>query len=257
MQRVALEVAHCLRFYASRPENAGRYPWPTPACRQALSGPQAWADADGVLFGRVPDTPFSSSRAASGGAMLERWWRNASRSPEALDELPVRDPACRIAFPPDDEGDRRRLAPGSPAEEGRTAGVAENAWWTHWKPYVFYALARSRSPTAPSAASCGPHDCLALLDETGATRAEGKHFAVIVAGAPLLDAGQRRGPGTIADASHWLERENRDLEESNPNPPAPDCAFDPTRLPCLDGSCRRAASGPTSRRFNDAVVAHP
>jgi hypothetical protein len=68
MRRIALEVAQCLRFYASRPENGGRYPRPTPACRQATPDPAlAWTDGRDALFGRVPDTPFAATREASNG----------------------------------------------------------------------------------------------------------------------------------------------------------------------------------------------
>ena len=151
MKRVALEVAHCLRFYATRPENEGRYPWPAAACRQDNADP--WADAVNVPFGRIPDTPFTRTRDASGGRMLDRWWRYAPRSPETLAELPVRDSACRVAFEPADAANERREVPGTPPEEGRTAGLAENSWWTFWKPYVFYALAEGKPPEVIVAAA--------------------------------------------------------------------------------------------------------
>ena len=255
MRRVALEVAHCLRFYASRPENAGRYPFPTPACRQALADPSiAWADATGVLFGRIPDSPFERSRVASGGTMLERWWRAHARSPEALGELPVRDGACRIAFPPDDEGDARRLLPGSPAAEGRTAGLSENAWWSFWKPFVFYALAASHQPSLGAARACTAAECLTLVDETGAVRMTGKHFAVVVGGAALPGRGQRHA-GTLATPAQWLEGANPELDRRNPDPPAPECPQESARAPCP--GCLRVTLAARTSDFNDVVVAFP
>ena len=72
------EVAQCLAFYASRPENAGRYPTPAPACRQdSRDASIAWADGDAISFGRIPDTPFTRTRHASGGRMLESSSRSA------------------------------------------------------------------------------------------------------------------------------------------------------------------------------------
>ena len=80
MARVALEVARCLRDYAARPENAGRFPWPAPVCAQGAADPAAaWRGEPGALFGRIPDTPFGEAGARH---MLDRWWRSAARSPE-------------------------------------------------------------------------------------------------------------------------------------------------------------------------------
>ncbi len=173
MARVALEVSHCLRYYASRPENAGRYPGPTPACG-------------------VPDTPFGDS-AAHG--RLDRWWRAVARSPESLAELPTRDDACRIALAPDDAGPQRSRPPGTPADEGRTAGRTENSWWTAWKPFVFYALAHGFASASPEPAACTePSPCLDLIDASGRTLATQKQFAVLVGGAASCTACEP--PGT-------------------------------------------------------------
>jgi hypothetical protein len=209
MRRVALEVAQCLRFYASRPENGGRYPRPAPACRQAIADPAiAWADSRDALFGRVPDTPFAATREESGGRMLERWWGE-----------------CRIALEPPDEG--------------RTAGLAENAWWTFWKPFVFYALAPDFAPG-------------------GTASAAGRQFAVIVAGAPLrlAEMAQRHGayPG---DARHWLEGVHAGLEGANPNPAAPECPRDDSHVACNPGDCLRVSIAPAGPDFNDVVAAAP
>lgn len=177
MRRVALEVAHCLRYYASRPENAGRYPWPAAACRTPASG----AESAGLALGLVADTPFDAAQSSSAGRMLARWWRVAPRSPENLAELPTRDDACRIAIAPDDAGPVRLASPATPVDEARTAGLAENAWWSAWKPFVFYALAQGYRPPGAGVPGCGDSGCLALTDDTQRVVAEGKQFAVIVA----------------------------------------------------------------------------
>jgi hypothetical protein len=254
MRRVALEVAHCLADYAARPENAGRYPTPSPACRQDAADPSvAWADGDAVVFGRIPDTPFTRTRNASGGRMLERWWRSTPRSPESLAELPTRDRACHIAYEPLDEGPARVSPAGTPPEEGRTAGLAENAWWTYWKPFVFYALA----PAGRAGSECNATSCIAVVDAGGSALATGKAFAVIVAGAPLELRGspQRHGAG-LARVRDWLEEPNAMLENANPNPPAPECAFDPARVACA-GDCLRIAQAARTTTFNDVLATGP
>lgn len=169
MKRVALEIAQCLAFYASRPENAGRLPRPAPACHSGAMLP----------FGRVPDTPFN---AAPG--MLDRWWRHEARIPEALAELPTESHACRIALAPADAGASRTLPPGSPAEEGSSAGGAEIAWWTSWKPFVFYAPAAGHAaqPAAPGCAH--PKMCIDLVDGDGRTIAASRRAAIVVVARP-------------------------------------------------------------------------
>jgi hypothetical protein len=187
MRRVALEVMHCLRAYATRPENGGRYPWPAPACAPFGSAP----DTGGALLGGIADTPFARTSAASGGTMLDRWWRSYARSPEHLAELPTDADACRIAIAPDDAGPTRQAAPGSPADEGRSAGNAGNAWWSAWQPYVSYALAQ---PYAPGGGlpDCAAGSCIGVDSATGQSLARDKQVAVIVAascaGAPACDA---------------------------------------------------------------------
>jgi hypothetical protein len=169
MKRVALEVAHCLRFYASRPENAGRYPHPRAAC------------ARGPRFGTVPDAPFDEAQAASGGGMLARWWRVAARVPENLAELPTREDACRIAVPPDDPGPARTSAAGATGGEALTVGALAPSWWNAWKPQVFYALARGYASAPPQPAACRqPADCLQLVDATGVSLGGARAFALIV-----------------------------------------------------------------------------
>lgn len=260
MKRVALEVAQCLVFYAARPENAGRYPLPAPACRQESSDPAvAWSDGADVSFGRIPDTPFTRTREASGERMLERWWRHEPRSPENLAELPTRDHACRIAFEPADTGATRRLPPGTPLDEGRTAGLAEKAWWTFWKPFVFYAVAPAfRAGSAAGDCRGGADACIEVVGAEGSAIVSGKHFAVLVGGPPLDLASfpQRHATG-LGDARHWLELANAGLERTNPNPAAPECAPDPFLPRCDAPPCAQVVQAARTASFNDAVVAHP
>jgi hypothetical protein len=259
MRRVALEVAQCLRFYASRPENGGRYPRPAPACRQEINDPALkWSDGRDVLFGRIPDTPFTRTVEESGGRMLERWWRSAAAVPERLAELPTRETACRIAFEPADEGVARRSAAGNPAEEGRTAGLAENAWWTFWKPFVFYAVAPGVAPAGSGRADCTAARCIEVRDARGALMAGDKEVAVIVAGAPLpLAGGSQRHAAAPGDARHWLEGVHADLERANPNPAAPECVADALRAPCDAPSCLRVSVAPAGPAFNDVLATRP
>jgi hypothetical protein len=169
MGRVAIELAHCLRFYASRPENAGRLPWPEAAC------------AAGPYFGHVPDTPLPT--AGSRAPMLERWWRAVPRVPESLAELPASPEACRIALPPGDEGPARHDAPGSPIDEGTTTGLAHASWWTSWKPHVYYALAAGAAPSS-AMPGCAGGECMELASAEGGVIAGGKAFAILVRQAP-------------------------------------------------------------------------
>jgi len=190
MRRVALEVLHCLRDYATRPENGGRYPWPAPACAPFGAAP----DTGGALLGGLADTPFARTSAAGGGAMLDRWWRNFARSPERLGELPTDADACRIAIAPADAGPERRSPPGSPADEGRSAGNAGNAWWSAWQPYVSYALAPPFAPGGAGTPACTAGACIAVDSAAGQPVARDKEVAVIVAescaSAPACDAAQ-------------------------------------------------------------------
>ena len=250
MARVALEVAHCLRFYASRPENGGRYPWPAPACLQADADPAlAWQGHRGVFFGRVADTPFGAS------PMLERWWRASARDPENLAELPTQDGACRIARAPGDAGAQRSLPAGVPASEGETAGGEENSWWTSWKPFVFYAVAPGFAPSALASPSCTEGAaCLELLEPSGRVLGTGKQFAVLVAGPALERDGwvQMRAGAHISEVRQWLEETNARLEGSA------GCAGRTPGLACEGlGTCSRVTSGAASRSFNDVVVAYP
>jgi hypothetical protein len=164
MGRVALEVAQCLRFYASRPENAARYPAPVAAC------------ARGSRFGVLPDTPFD---VAPG--MLDRWWRAAPRVPEALAELPTHDDACHLAVAPDDPGPTRIAAAGTPPEEGLTAPAP--SWWRAWKPLVYVSVAAGRLPHDAASTDCAAGTCITLVDAGGHALREAQSAAVVVSSA--------------------------------------------------------------------------
>jgi hypothetical protein len=197
MQRVALEVAHCLREQAAG--NAGRYPWPAPACAQSDPDPSvAWRAQPGVYFGRIADASFDSA-------------------------------TCNIA----------------PA--------AGTHWWSAWRPFVFYALARAFAPDALAAPACTDETrCIALADLSGATIAKGKHFAVLVAGAPLVrDATlQNHAAANVADARQWLEEANALL------PAASSCGLAAGAAAC-EGACNRVVAAAAARGFNDVAVAFP
>lgn len=206
MRRVALEVAGCLRFYASRPENGGRLPWTAAACADPSL---PLADSEGATEGRLADTPFE---ATSGSGMLARWWRTHARSPERLAELPTRDDACRIAIPPDDAGPVRSAPPATPSDEASTAGTAAPSWWSAWKPYVTWTVAPASSPVSPQPGDCAARACLDIVDRDGRTVATSRTAVVVVhrhassCATPLRScdaSGCRVTPGE-GDAIAWL-----------------------------------------------------
>ena len=182
--------------------------------------------------------------------MLERWWRAAPRSPEELSQLPTRDDACRIALAPDDAGAQRASPAGRPAGEGETAGQDSNSWWTAWKPYVFYALARAFAPPLAGDAACGQSaSCLELVEPTGRSLAQDKQFAVLVAGAPLVREGyvQTRAGAGISRVREWLEESNAGLE----GPAA--CLDGAPPPPCESpAACNRVTSAAASRSSSPA-----
>jgi hypothetical protein len=186
LKRVAMEALHCLRYYATRPENAARYPWPAPTCREGST-----ADAAGRVLGGIADTPFARTAGARDATMLARWWRTAPRSPEALEELPTTDDACRIAVAPLDAGPVRSAAPGTPAAEGETASLAGISWWASWQPFVSYALAPGFAPDAPGTPGCAAGRCLELASASGPALVRDAQAIVVAstdcAGAPACD----------------------------------------------------------------------
>ena len=245
MARVAGEVASCLAFYASRPENGGHLPWPTPACRQAAGD---WAGRRGVHFGRVPDTPFAAMASAG---RLARWWSTAGGD---LAHLPNAASACRIAVAPDDPGPVRTTPPASPADEGSTAGLSSNSWWSSWKPSVFYALAPEYDADS-GAAGCDSGTCIDVLDTSGHAIAPGRRFAVLVSGAALAVDGfvQSRAGAALSTPALWLEQSNAKLEG------AAGCeGVTAPSFPCEGtGSCNRVTAGAAGAAFNDVVVSSP
>ncbi|MCW5592932.1 MAG: hypothetical protein KIS74_12605 [Burkholderiales bacterium] len=225
MRRVAEEVATCLRGYATQPENRGRLPWAAPLCRARASDPAIrWAEASGVRFGRVPDTPFLAT-GRDGGTMLARW------------------PAdCRIA----DGG-------------GETSSAARFTWWSAWKRHVFYSVAPAASPAPEPAAACDSLSCLFVSDDSGAPAPSGHSFAVLVAGPPLLfESGrQSRAANADGDAREWLEGVNAELRRANGNPAAADCDADPTLSAGPASPAFNRVATLATRFRNDVVVVGP
>lgn len=67
-KRVASEALRCLEAYAAVPANGGKYPWPAKLDIAALS----FQDVSGQLLGRLPDTPFTQTKADN-AAMKDSW----------------------------------------------------------------------------------------------------------------------------------------------------------------------------------------
>ena len=221
MRRVGEEAANCLQQYAELPAHGGRTPWASPACRSrdsnaALRG----ADASGVRFGRIPDTPFVATERDSGGTLSPRWHQGRT--------------GCSLSD-----------------SAGRTAGLASHSWWSAWKPHVFYAVSEAAAPVADGSRPCDANACLVVGEATA-----GQRFAVIVAGPPLArDEGrQSRSAFASLDARQWLEGPNADLRRLNANPSTAECAPDPGDPPGPGSRAfNRLASG-TGRGANDVVV---
>ncbi len=130
--------------------------------------------------------------------------------------------------------------------------TADHTWWASWRPFVFYALAPDFAPTASAFADCErPGACLALADRAGRAIAPARHFAVLVAGAPVARAEglQARTGANLAAVGEWLEDTNARLEGPAACLAGPSCAD--------EGTCGRLTVGPAARDFNDVVVAQP
>ncbi len=71
-KRVSREVLFCLTNYAADISNSGRYPWAAPLSSTA---PPSFADMANTRFGRIPDTPFTSTVTSSGTTqpMNDNW----------------------------------------------------------------------------------------------------------------------------------------------------------------------------------------
>lgn len=72
-RRVAAEVRQCLKEYAL--QNHGRYPW---AARLDPYNPVSYNDRSNRLFGRIPDTPFDSTKNDSNDFMDDTWQGNCN-----------------------------------------------------------------------------------------------------------------------------------------------------------------------------------
>ena len=223
MRRVGEEVAGCLAQYAGHPAHRGRVPWAAPACRHRDADARLrGADATGVRFGRVPDTPFVATERDSDAILSPRWQHGPA--------------LCRIAD-----------------ASGSTAGLASLSWWNAWKRHVFYAVGAPALPTAGEPAPCDAKSCLVAGDA-----GPGGRFAVVVAGPPLdRDAGrQSRSALAGLDVREWLEGPNADLRRLNANPAAAECPIDPSYPPGPGTAAfNRLASG-NGRQGNDLVVLH-
>ena len=221
MRRVGEEVASCLRQYADHSPHGGRTPWASPACRSRDADARLrGADASGVRFGRIPDTPFLATSLDSGGRLSPYWQPGPA--------------GCAIAD-----------------ADGRTAGLARRSWWTSWKRHVFYAVTEPSRPAPAPAAPCDERACLLVGEST-----RGQPFAVVVAGPPLAIDGwrQSRSPLSATDVREWLEGPNAELRRLNRNPAAPECPADPSYpagAPTLASA--RLASG-NGHASNDLVV---
>lgn len=226
MRRVAEEVSACLRSYAARSENNGRMPWAAPLCRSRDADPLLrGSDSSGVLFGRVPDTPFLATSRDSGATMLERWARG-----------------CRIAD-----------------ASGNTAGSAGLAWWGAWKRHVYYAVAPANRPASSAPSPCDASSCLQVSRDAGSVAPAGYRYAVLVAGHPLdLDSGrQSRGPMADLDANQWLEGANAHLRRLNADPAAPECSAEVTYAGGPASQPANQVALGVTRTRNDIVVVGP
>lgn len=69
-KRVVAEVKLCLKEYAAKAQNVGRYPW---ASRVRPTSSPSYNDRSGYLFGRLPDTTFDTTDSDSGSVMDDTW----------------------------------------------------------------------------------------------------------------------------------------------------------------------------------------
>lgn len=230
MRRVAAEVTACLRSYGAAPANQGRTPWATPVCRsRSADTGKRWADAEGVLFGRIPDTPFRATHESSGARMSITW--------------PSASSACPIA-----------------EASGSTSSLARFTWWSAWKRHVFYATTEASAPKPSSAGACDTISCLSVAPAAGeSAMSSGFRFAVLVAGHPLQFDGHRQARDATADrdAREWLEGSNAELRRLNPNPTVSDCAPDASYASGPGDTSAKQLTIERSRLVNDVVIATP
>lgn len=230
MRRVAAEVTACLQAYGAAPANQGRTPWATPLCRSRNADMgKRWADAEGALFGRIPDTPFRATQESSGGRMSALW--------------PPAPASCHIA-----------------EAAGNTSSLTRFTWWSAWKRHVFYATTEPNTPRPSSAEACDAIACLTVSPATGeSTPQSGHRFAVLVAGHPLSFDGGRQSRDATADrdAREWLEGTNAELRRLNPNPTVSDCTPDASYSTGPGDASARRLTIERSRLVNDVVIATP
>lgn len=250
MQRVALEVVHCMSSYGLR--NNGKYPYPAPVCRSGYSNALQWSDREEVLFGRVPDPVFDTTQARSPTTM-ESAFETYLAAPNQHQTQTTR--GCTIDT-------------SSPETSTR--------WWTAWKNHVFVAIAYSRRPDATLPLEpCTSHGCLQIVDAAGTVIAANKEFAVIVGGRPLQlsPTPQTRTGGSPAATrlvGNYLESSNSMLERLNDHSTIAECsdmtlpmrcdADPPTPFvayPLCLAAHNRVTSAPSSATLNDVVVYHP
>lgn len=74
-KRVAGEIKQCLVEYAAADGSFARYPW---AARLNPAQPINYTDTSGILFGRIPDNPFSNTKINSGNQMNDTWMGNCN-----------------------------------------------------------------------------------------------------------------------------------------------------------------------------------
>lgn len=225
MYRVALEVANCLDLYAAA--NGGRFPYPAPVCRSGYTSTNQWSDRDQILFGRVPDPPFDTTRSDSSDTMSLTWAMTDPRG-------------CTL-----DSSTSQR-------------------WWLGWKNHVFIAIADGYKPGVGTPATCTASSCLQVVDSSGAVTASGKQYAVLVSGRPLstvTPAQTRAGGSPVAPrlTVNYLEGSNSNLENMNNLSTIAECSdMGPFPSPCspLSGCNKILKSAPTGT-FNDVIYVSP
>ncbi|MBL8516877.1 MAG: hypothetical protein JNM76_07885 [Betaproteobacteria bacterium] len=228
MNKVALEVANCMESYAAKSNNWGRYPYPAPICRSGAMVSNQWSDRDQILFGRVPDPPFDTTRPDSMDTMDDTW-----NSSTAL--------GCTL---------------------GSSATVDE--WWDGWKSHVFVAIAENYKPGSSPPPACTATSCLQVVDRSGNLVAQNKRLAILVSSAALsgVSPSQSRSSLPSSDARlarNYLELTNKDLELLNNLGPISECAdMAPHPPPCSPLSlCNKITVNKASADFNDVVIYFP
>jgi hypothetical protein len=74
-KRVAAELKQCLHEYAAASASFDRYPW---AAKLTPASPVSYNDSSGILFGRIPDNPFTATSSTSSNQMNDTWMGNCN-----------------------------------------------------------------------------------------------------------------------------------------------------------------------------------